>query len=213
MAARSTSIRLPSLPPGILGRAVVLLVSLSLVLIAVFASAPREVSGSWTLSTTLDGTASSSSLGEHVLEIALPASLERDGLRVDAPPASIALRAAAGANVRVTLLDSSGARILDAQLDPSNPMSAPHGPPTARLAPGTYRLVVTSDAAEPESYRVEATTTFPFTASRDGLVVSPLALLLPAALAASVALGPLAVRALSLSRAPRGESEPQVKQP
>lgn len=213
MAARPASIRLPSLPSGLMGRAAVLLISLSLVLIAILASAPREVSGAWTLSTTLDGTASSSSASEHVIEIALPASLVRDGLRVDAPPATFALRAVAGANVRVTLLDSAGARVLDAKLDPSNPMSAPHGPPTAHLAPGTYRLVMTSDAAEPESYRVEATTTFPFTASREGLVVSPLALLLPAALAATVALGPLAVRALSLSRTPRGESEPQVKQP
>lgn len=212
MAARPATIRLPSLPPG-LGRAAVLLVSLSLVLIALMAPTPREITGAWTLATTLDGNASSSSPGEHVIEISLPASLARDGLRVDAPPASFALRAAAGAIVRVTLLDPSGARVLDARLDPADPMSAPHGPPSARLAPGTYRLLVSTDATEPESYRIEATTTIPFTASRDGLVVSPVALLLPAALAAAAALGPLAVRALSLSRTPRGESEPQVKRP
>lgn len=213
MAARPRNSSLPSLPPDLAGRAAVLLVSLSLVLVVLLASAPREVSGAWTISTTLDGSASASSGGEHVLEVSLPASIARDGIRVDAPPAFLALRAATGAIVRVTIFDQADVRVLDARLDPSNPMSAPHGPPTASLAPGTYRVMVTTDSATLESYRVEATTTIPFSASREGLLVHPLALLVPAALAAGVALGPLAVRAISLSRAPRGESEQQVKQP
>lgn len=179
-------------PP--VARLMLLCIAIGSLVGALAAPEPSDPSGNWSVGATHSGSVAPDEPRAHALDVALPAAWETGGVRVEPARAEISLRAAGAIDAkpfRVEILDADGALALDARLDPANPFSSPHGPPSAAVGPGAYTLRVSALGGEPTEYAFSAVLILPFSAGATGLVVP---LVLPwglAALALAGALFPL----------------------
>lgn len=134
-------------------------------------------SGNWTVASTYRGVTTPDAPDAHALDVALPATWEADGLRVAAARAELSLRATGALDAdayRVTVEDAQGRVALDARVDPANPFSLPHGPPSTVVGPGAYTVRVLPLGDEPTEYAFSAALVLPFSVGARGLVVPSL---------------------------------------
>lgn len=148
-------------------------------------------SGNWTAGATFEGHVAPGEARTHALEVALPAAWDSGGVRVDPAQAELSLRAGGaieGAPYAIDVVDADGALVLRAAIDPANPFTMPHGPPSAAVGPGAYAVRVTPAGEEAAEYTLSVVLTLPFSAGATGLVVPPT---LPWGLAALALVGAL----------------------